>query len=423
MPALYTPQSNTPQGNQLAQSQAQMATAGFVPQMDASEGQLGQALVGSTQQLSQMQTPEQRAGYLGNTEIAPMQANYDALARQLYEYDKAVLQPQYASNPGVASDVLGYGRVAPSQLQQLTPEAAANPTLFADNPKYAIASQTNAGNNILDVLDALNVSISKEFSSARGKYASTVQSQKDLVNTITNLLTGKREERLTREKLAVEREKIAADREIAMMNKAVTQRNDMYDMAYKLKTNLQGRRFQNQTALDEEWENTVNSLQQQYPSVTRAEIETALGSKPNYETMVTDNLTAGERTIAGSSKTALGLIDQMVQKGGLVENTKTGLLPAVFENLYGKAGQVFDPNLSSFRSATGILELQVKTVLTGKGANEKEMEKIMALVPSINKSKKRNILDLVELQNWLKTQYSSNTGLKYSPDSNLQINQ
>lgn len=235
MGGMYTPPGGyNPIATQLNQGQQQQANAVPVPSMEASEPQLAQAETMATQQLTGgIQTPGFRTSVMNTQANFPgMQANYEDLARQLYNFDKMELQPKYGTSPGVPTDGVSYGRVGPSELQQLTPNSAANPTLFADNPKYAIASQTTTGGNILDLLDTLNSAISKEFTTAKGKYVSTVQNQKDLIGTIGKLLDRKIDERREQERNALE-VKIARER---MANDLLLKQMDLEGLKEKKKS-------------------------------------------------------------------------------------------------------------------------------------------------------------------------------------------
>lgn len=182
----YTnPGGLTPQALQTAQSNAVMGNAASLPPAQ----ELGQAYVDTTKQLAGMQTPQAREQVVANSDVPAMQTNYDDLARQLYEYDKMYLSPKYAAPPTAPGDALNYGRVGSSQLSQLTPEmAAGETTLYADNPKYAVNSQAFQQNSILDLLSSLNNSIDRELKSAKGKYASSVDSQKSVLESIAFIL-------------------------------------------------------------------------------------------------------------------------------------------------------------------------------------------------------------------------------------------
>lgn len=302
MATLYTPPGGySPAATQLAQGNAQAAAATPVP-VEASAPQLGQASVNATQQLAAIQTPANRAQYLQNSDIPAMQTNYDDLARQLFQYDKMNLMPEYGNNPGIPSDALSYGRVPQSQIQQLTPTAAANPTLFADNPKYGITAQATGANTILDVLDSLNSAISKEFSARRGQYASTVQSQKDILNTISDLIKTKNEKEYNDKRLQL-------DKYIADIQFGRVRDYHFQDMAQQVRTEIQNGTY---TSADE----PVKTLKSLFPDYSEAQIRQALGnpSQEQIDTALKLKKTARLQTvnIPGLFGTSIGRKVQLV---------------------------------------------------------------------------------------------------------------
>lgn len=179
----YTnPQGSTPQGNDVASTLAQLTQLNTQPELAGAMGKYGQ-------ELANFQTPQSRQGYITNSDLPAMQGNYEEIARRLYDYDKMYLNPMYSQAPGQPSDAPAFGRVEASNLMQLTPEIAGGPTsLYADNPTYAVSSQTAQKGSILDVLDSLNEAIGKEFTSRRGQYASTVKAKESILDTVSKLL-------------------------------------------------------------------------------------------------------------------------------------------------------------------------------------------------------------------------------------------
>ena len=185
MTTYTSPYGSTFQGNQLNQTQAMLNN----PISPPTTNQLTSAMGQTGQELAAMQTPQARVSFLSTSDLPAMQGNYDDVARKLFEYDKMNLNPMYSQPPGQPSDAAAFGRVEPSSLMQLTPELAGGPTtLFADNPRYAIASQTGQKENVLDILGSLNIAIGREFESRRGQYASTVKAKQSIIDTITGLL-------------------------------------------------------------------------------------------------------------------------------------------------------------------------------------------------------------------------------------------
>lgn len=256
----YTPPGGgTIAGQQLAQGNAQLANA--QPVGDP----LVQAQGNATQQLADMQTPQNRAAYLNNSDLPAMQNNYDAVAKQLYQYDQMHLAPVYANQPGQTSDTASFGRVGPSSLFQLTPEAAGGPmTLFANDPSYAMTSQANQQNNILDVLNTLSGSISKEFQAKRGTYNSTVQSQKDILNSIKDLIT-------TRNTVDYQNKSLQLQKDIANLQYGQNRQYHFNDTATQVRSEIEKGTYTN-------LKDAVDAMKAMFPEKTEQEIQEALGN-------------------------------------------------------------------------------------------------------------------------------------------------
>lgn len=195
--SVYTqPGGGTVPGQQTASLQQTMsnAVASGVqgnPNNMPSDAALSGAFAGANKNLAEMQTPGSRQSFLNNSDLPAMSQNYDALAKQLFEYDTGVLNPKFAgTNPGTPSDAVSFGRVEASPLGMTVGSAdlPASSGMYNANPKYAYSSQIDQGNSIVDLLNYLNNSIGSQFKSRANTYASTVQSQKDLVDSIFKVM-------------------------------------------------------------------------------------------------------------------------------------------------------------------------------------------------------------------------------------------
>lgn len=142
--------------------------------------------------MGQIQTPQSRQQYLDNTQIGPMQNNYSDLANQLAQYDKVVLQPQFAGqNPGMPTDLPNNPYVTFGNVSYLTPQSSQLPAaqgMYNANPGYALTSQANQGNNIADLLNTINSAISGQAKIGTNKYSSDLSSASSLLGGLKDIL-------------------------------------------------------------------------------------------------------------------------------------------------------------------------------------------------------------------------------------------
>lgn len=215
LPSTYTSNNGqTVQGQQYDMNSSNMANMAMNP---PSSGDVASSIV-------QTDSPGTRQEFLGATDFGAQQGNYEALARQLYDYDKMHLQPKYAVAPNQPSDRLSFGRVGESNLMQLTPEMAESTTLYADNPKFAVNSQAEQQNAVLSAMNLLNNALVKEASSAKGRHGASL-------DTLFKLL----DRAMDREERAKDRAAAAADRANAKAESNITK---LQTQADKLRADL-----------------------------------------------------------------------------------------------------------------------------------------------------------------------------------------
>lgn len=194
-PNTYTPnQGLTPQGvqqnQQVGAMQAQIAAGQPLnqQQFQATTSAYGTA----NNALANMQTPGTRQQYLDNTNIGAMQGNYDQLAQQLAQYDKVSLMPQFAGqNPGMPTDLPDNPYVTMGNVSYLTPQSSQLPAsqgIYNANPGYALTSQINQGNNIVDLLNTINGAIGKQNEIGTNKYSSDIRSASSLLGSLKDIL-------------------------------------------------------------------------------------------------------------------------------------------------------------------------------------------------------------------------------------------
>lgn len=317
----YTPPGGpTVQGQQVAAGAAQFQSPAPVgnPATLPSTNDLTSAQGAATQQLAAMQTPQAKQGLLSSSDIPAMQSNYDDVAKQLYQYDQMHLAPAYANQPAQTSDIPAYGRVAASDQFQLTPEAAAGPaTLFANDPKYAVGSQVNQQNNILDLLGTLSSSIDKEFSAKRGQYASTVAAQKSVVDSLTSLITAKNTKDYQDKSLQLQKD-------IANLQYGQTRQYHFNDTATQVRSEIQSGTYTNLN-------DAIKAMQDMYPEKSTADIKDALGNPTQAQidqaVKLNKSGTWEVTPIAGGVvEKALGMLSGGQNTFGkfLAKNTKTG---------------------------------------------------------------------------------------------------
>lgn len=186
----YTPpQGTTPAGQQLASNQVTMG--------NMSSGQLGGMAANQQTAINQVNSPEVRQEVVNSTNIPGQQANYEDLARQLFELDKNTFAPQYNPTPEVQPGAVSSPGVAASPLD-VSVEGLTGMKPGFTNPTYAVTAQTRQKAGIVDLLDTLNASILKELTTKRGDYKSRVGEMQGTLDTILRFMD-KAEDREQRE--------------------------------------------------------------------------------------------------------------------------------------------------------------------------------------------------------------------------------
>lgn len=187
-PGMYTtPNAGTPQGSQYDQTSSMMASMGNGQPMPQQQlQQATQATSQATSQLGQMQTPQARGQFVNNGDLPAIQSNYDQLARQLFDTDRAIAASgQY--NPNPAPDATSFGSVGPSPLE-LTNSVLGSNSFNPVNPGIGMQTQIAQQGSIIDLLNTLNQSSAREFGSRKNAYASSVKGQQAIVDTLMNIL-------------------------------------------------------------------------------------------------------------------------------------------------------------------------------------------------------------------------------------------
>ena len=194
MPNLYP--TGTPQQIQLDEGTQQLiATANstlnsgqtVTPEV-ATQAQQGVAT--ANQNIQNTMTPGARQGYLDNTNLGAVQGNYDALAKQLAEYDNIVLKPEFAGqNPGTPSELGGVSGYYNPNLSYNTADAQTpEQVLYNANPKYALSSQVDQGNSIVTLLGTLNKLLGTEAKRGTNKYTSDLSKAAAVLGGLTDIL-------------------------------------------------------------------------------------------------------------------------------------------------------------------------------------------------------------------------------------------
>lgn len=268
--SVYTgPNGGTVPGQQIDQTQQMLTQAamsgaqGNVAAMPSDQA-LNSAATNTSTQLAGMETPQARQTYVNNGDLPAMQSNYDDLARKLFDADKLIANSGQF-NPTPASDASSSAGVAASPLE-LTSGILGGNSFSPNNPEIGMKTQITGQNNIADLLNVLNSSISKEFTSRKGTYASTVGAQKDLLESIFKVMGMKNTLAIEQAKLAMAR----SDRGQESMTKVQSQ-------AEKLKDGLRTGEIQ--------WGDAWNSLKSYAgsvgASVSPQDLDTMLGGKFN----------------------------------------------------------------------------------------------------------------------------------------------
>lgn len=270
----YTPPTgNTSQGQQLNQGFNQLiASAGntvntgqtLTPEVAAAAEQ---GVASANQNIQSTMTPGARQGYLDATNIGAAQNNYDALAKQLAQYDTMVLQPQFAGqNPGTPSELSGIsGYFNPNLSYNTADTQTPSQTLYNANPKYALSSQVDQGNSIVSLLGTLNKVLSNESARGTNKYTSDLKSAAATLSGLTDILRMNTDLTMKKAELA----ESAANRAASRGSKADSE----FDSAIADGISL--------LQSGEDWGPVFNRIKAKYPDRSNEEIRTQLG--PQWE--------------------------------------------------------------------------------------------------------------------------------------------
>jgi hypothetical protein len=163
--------------------------------------------IASTNAASQsLQTPTGRQPYLDNTNITPVQNNYDALAKQLASYDQMVMQPQFqGTNPGAPSELNGIsGYYNPNLSYNSADARTPDQTLYNANPTYGLTTQADQGNSIVGLLGTLNALLKNESARGTARYTSDLSRLTSALPQLNDIL--KQNTDLTMSKAQIEAE-------------------------------------------------------------------------------------------------------------------------------------------------------------------------------------------------------------------------
>lgn len=404
MANLYTsPNGQTIPGQQYDSNQLSMR--------DMSSAQLGALSNQQAQATATLQSPETRTLAIDNSTIPAQQANYEELAKQLYQYDQMNLAPKYGGTPTVQPGAASFGRVGASTLSQLTPEAVASGTvgLSNSNPEYGIKAQVNQGNLLTNLLAALNTGISDEFTAKRGSYKSSVDKSQTQLNTILGYL----DRADAREQAAQDRAERAAER---AADKADTTQGKLQTLAQQLKSQSGADGFvspESYTSIKK----TAAGL-----GILPSDFDSQFSgyrnpSNLNYRLEATA-LTGAAKTQATAAKTGLDLLNGITSKYDL-SKLKTGPINGLMSDVTkNQAPNWTDKDLLTFESDFGPIRDQLINAISGASVSPAEAERLKQWLPDKYKSSQVNAANLVSLRTYLSTVYKNNTGLDYKATTN-----
>src|SRR3990167_2718211 len=273
--SIYTPGGGwSPQGQQFNQGVNQQIS---IAQTKLASGQTltpqeSQALQDTYGQVAgestRMQTSGARQQYIDQTNVSSMQSNYDDLARKLAGYDQMVLAPEFSNtNPGQPSDIPQSPDVSWGDISALTPEAAARPSgtgLYNSNPWYAMSSQIDQGNSLVNLLGTLNNTIGRETARGTNRYSSDLRALTSALDPLAQLMKLNSDYEL--EKMRISSSKSSAADEKWLV------------YAEKIKDDLQMGRYSAGNPL-EAWGKAFKALKTAFPYKSDEEINAALGGR------------------------------------------------------------------------------------------------------------------------------------------------
>lgn len=348
MANMYTsPNAQTIPGQQVDMSNTTMR--------NMSSGQIAPMVANQEQQLAGLQSPQMRQQTIASSDIPAQQANYDDLARQLYEYDKSITSSNFNANPQVAPDAVSSSRVAASPYD-LTASSLGGNTFQFGNPEYAVSSQTAQKGTVVDLLNNLNTAISKELTAKRGAYSSSVQSSKTILAGLMDMLD-RAENREDRE---AERAERAAERAQSRVDRA----NSELDSAIASGIS----QLQN----GEPWGVVWNRIKARFPLAKDEEIDSRLGTEwkqagayeafKGRQSEAKQSLSAERMKLQGNVKSALTDIqkvrDMISKDDGLLIKAEAqiasgGKIPGLAKDYYTAAYNIMDV-ISRLRTGAAI---------------------------------------------------------------------
>lgn len=285
-------QTGTPQETQVANGNAALiaSAANSVNQGQTVTpdvaGAVTTAIGGANQTVNQLNTAGGRQPYLDNTNIASQQSNYDDLAKQLASYDNIVLQPQFAgSNPGAPSELNGLsGYVNPNLSYNSADARTPDQTIYNANPKYGLATQSDQGNSIVNLLGTLNKLLTNESARGTAKYTSDLRQATAQLSGLNDILRMNTD--LTMKK---------AELEESRANRAQS-RSEQSDREFYSAVSDGVKSLQT----GEDWGTVWDRIKAQFPNKSDSEIDQQLGttwkSPGAYEKYI--NKTVGAKTLA-----------------------------------------------------------------------------------------------------------------------------
>lgn len=261
---LYTsPNAGTVPGQQYDQNAQFMASMGNGQPMNPQAlGAATQATSDATAQLGAMQTPQARGQFVNSGDLPQIQGNYEQLARQLYDTDKAIAASGQF-NPNPAPDASSFGSVNASPLE-LTNSILGGSSFNPVNPGIGMQTQISQQGSIIDLLNALNQSSAKEFNSRKNSYASSVKGQQAIVDTLLSIL-GKNAD-LGMNKYNQQQENYRAG-----LSSGSSASNKIAERANALRTDLATGVLQ--------WGDAWKQLHSEFPNSRPDEIDSYLGGK------------------------------------------------------------------------------------------------------------------------------------------------
>lgn len=299
----YTPTTgNTPQGQQVAQQSASLNAAasngGPPPQaapptsMGMNPQQVAQGYMGAQQGVVALNTPDQRQQTLNDTtNLAGQQVNYDNLAQQLAKYDTGVLQPQFqGTNPGMPSDLPNNPYVTFGNVSYATPGSTSQPItgpLYNANPSYALTAQANAGNNIADLMSALNNTMSTGLQQGKDVYGGKLSSASTILKGWSDLMNMVQQDQANKADLAYKYAALGQSNKDKDAAKKQADESKLFSFAQQIKDDFNAGHYSlgnPQLAWGKAWQELSTLRNQVAPGVSDDELNAFLGGQATRDT-------------------------------------------------------------------------------------------------------------------------------------------